>query len=252
MTYTPELIDTLAAAYALGTLKGGARRRFEALARTRADVRGAAQRWQARLASIALLQPGLQPSEQVWKRVHNLVQAEIQLRQLAAQRERMQQPQTRADAEQTSASARLLRWWRGGAIAGVVASVMLLAVALRLNHQLQTQPVVQYVAVLSDDKSAASMLVTFDPKSRQLTLQRVSSFAEGENQSLQLWALPEGRGPQSLGVLPRDRVIKLTAAQDVKAVPLLAVSLEQKGGSPNPNAPTGPVIFKGQVIQRQL
>jgi anti-sigma-K factor RskA len=105
---------------------------------------------------------------------------------------------------------------------------------------------------LSDDKSAASMLVTFDPKSRQLTLQRVGSFTESENQSLQLWALPEGRGPQSLGVLPRDRVIKLTAAQDVKAVPLLAVSLEAKGGSPNPNAPTGPVIFKGQVIQRQL
>ena len=34
----PELLDRLAAAYALGTLRGGARRRFETLARERAPV----------------------------------------------------------------------------------------------------------------------------------------------------------------------------------------------------------------------
>ena len=38
----PELLDRLASAYALGTLRGGARRRFEALARERAPVRASA------------------------------------------------------------------------------------------------------------------------------------------------------------------------------------------------------------------
>ena len=42
----PELLDRLAAAWALGTLRGGARRRFEALAREQAPVRAAALLWE--------------------------------------------------------------------------------------------------------------------------------------------------------------------------------------------------------------
>ena len=42
ITQHPELLDRLAASYALGTLRGGARRRFESLAREHATVRAAA------------------------------------------------------------------------------------------------------------------------------------------------------------------------------------------------------------------
>ena len=38
----PELLQKLAASYALGTLRGGARRRFETLAREQPTVRAAA------------------------------------------------------------------------------------------------------------------------------------------------------------------------------------------------------------------
>ena len=48
----PELLDRLASSYALGTLRGGARRRFETLARDQAPVRAAALIWQSRLASL--------------------------------------------------------------------------------------------------------------------------------------------------------------------------------------------------------
>lgn len=48
LTNKPELLDHLAAAYALGTLRGGARRRFEQLAREYAQVRAAALLWQGR------------------------------------------------------------------------------------------------------------------------------------------------------------------------------------------------------------
>jgi anti-sigma-K factor RskA len=30
-----------------------------------------------------------------------------------------------------------------------------------------------------------------------------------------------------------------------ESIPLLAVTLEPKGGSPNPNGPSGPIVFKG-------
>ena len=54
----PELLDRIAASYALGTLRGQARRRFEAMARQSAAVRTAALLWQERLAAMTELQPG--------------------------------------------------------------------------------------------------------------------------------------------------------------------------------------------------
>jgi anti-sigma-K factor RskA len=245
----PDLVQKLAAEYALGTLKGGARRRFEQLARRHREVRMAVQRWQDRLASLTVLQPGVMPDAALWQRVRNLVEADI-----AAQRQRASaaQPAPRDARSARGGGWSALTLWRGGALAAAALSVLLVMVNLRLARQIESQTAEPYVAVLSDDKAVASMLVTFDPKTRALTLQRIGGFAERDDQSLQLWALPEGRGPQSLGVLPRERIVKLTAAADVQGVPLLAVSLEPKGGSPNPHAPSGPVIFKGQVIRRML
>ena len=58
----PNLLDQLAASYALGTLRGGARRRFEALARESATIRAAALIWQERMASMTELQASQMPS----------------------------------------------------------------------------------------------------------------------------------------------------------------------------------------------
>ena len=72
----PELLDKLAASYALGTLRGGARRRFETLAREQAPVRAAALIWQTRLGSVAELQAQAAPAPAVWTRIDNLVRAD--------------------------------------------------------------------------------------------------------------------------------------------------------------------------------
>ena len=80
----PELLDRLASAYALGSLRGGARRRFEALAREQAPVRAAALIWQSRVASMNELQAPVEPSPVVWTRIHNLVQAEREQVAMAA------------------------------------------------------------------------------------------------------------------------------------------------------------------------
>lgn len=158
--------------------------------------------------------------------------------------------------------------WRGAAFAGALATLVAVVVGVQLNgglrartgaqiaslqQQLQAAPQIQYVAVLADAQADASMLVTFDPKSQQLVLQRVGNYQEGANQSLQLWALPPAGGPRSLGVLGHDKLLKLVADKaDVDAVPTLAISLEPQGGVPSAGGPTGPVLFKGQLIQRML
>ncbi|MDB5941002.1 MAG: hypothetical protein JWQ13_568 [Ramlibacter sp.] len=265
----PELLDRLAAAYALGTLRGGARRRFEAMARQSATVRAAALVWQERFASITELQSGDQPSPNVWKRIENLISAEAAVAAPARDIAILEQLRRR------------LGLWRGAALAAALASVAAVVVGVNLNREvagregqlaqlrqqgsqlaaqnaqleqrIQAMPEIRYVAVLADEKSSASMLVTFDPKQRMMTLKRVGQFQEGPDKSLQLWALMPAGGPRSLGVLGSQQVIRMPAAEgEVSEMPALAVSLEPKGGVPAGSGPTGPVLFKGPLLQTTL
>lgn len=250
----PELLDRLAAAYALGTLRGGARRRFETLARERAPVRAAALIWQSRAASMNELQTPEQPAPAVWTRIDNLLQAD-----------REQQAMAQARAVNPSGGWwRSLPLWRGTTAAGALATVLAVvtAVGLRddlgarigeLQARLEAQPQIEYVAVLNDDQASASMLVTFDPRNRRLTLQRVGGYQEAADKSLQLWALPPNGAPRSLGVLGHEQLLQLAADQQaVGGVPALAISLEPLGGVPSERGPTGPVLFKGALIQKML
>lgn len=254
----PELLDKLAAAHALGTLRGGARRRFETLAREEPVVRAAALIWQGRVAGMNELQTPQAPAGAVWTRIDNLVRADQDSRAMAMARS--------ATSAQSPASGwwRNLVLWRGATAAGALATVLAVVTAVGLRDQLGTEigalqakldsvPTVEYVAVLNDDSASPSMLVTFDPNNRKLTLQRVGNFQESSDKSLQLWALPPSGAPRSLGVLNTERLLKLTAAQsDVREVPTLAISLEPKGGVPSETGPTGPVLFKGALIQKML
>ena len=249
-----ELLDRLAAAHALGTLRGGARRRFEQLARENAQVRATALLWQERWSALSEVQAPVQPDAAVWTRIDNLLQAE------------------KARAARTLAvPERRLSWWRNAAWAGAFATVAAVAVGLwshqglrqttaqqlaQLQSQLQiaqATPQIQYVAVLADGKQDPSMLVTFDARQNRLVLQRVGGFREDADRSLQLWALPPQGAPRSLGVLGQGRIEQLPAREaQVQAVPTLAISLEPKGGVPSETGPTGPVLFTGALIRKDL
>ena len=264
----PQLLDRIAASYALGALRGGARRRFETLARENPRVRAAALLWQGRWSALPELQTPHTPDAAVWIRINNLLQTEKS--RAAAQ----PAPESTTKVELASIRS-ALAWWRGAAIVGACASAAVLAIGLWSNQnikqeagaqlaQLRTEvqtaqaalasaPQIQYVAVLADAKSDASMLVTFDSAHNSLVLQRVGNFQEGQDKSLQLWALPPQGGPRSLGVLGQEKLLKLTAgASQVEAVPALAISLEPKGGVSSETGPTGPVLFKGALIRRDL
>jgi len=265
LAHHPETLERLAANYALGTLRGGARRRFEHMARAQPQVRAAALAWQTRLSGMTELQHAVAPEPEVWKRIHNLVRADIEAARMQHARAAGAAPGTHAQPQ---------GWWRSLvalralALAGVVATLTLWVSGSNLRTQLeerlvnlggqlndaraqlQASPQTAYVAVLQDEKSNASMLVTFDPRKRTLSLQRVGDFQESADKSLQLWALPPTGGPRSLGVLGEQRIVRLEASVgDVASVPLLAISLEPKGGVPSAGGPTGPVLFKGALIR---
>jgi anti-sigma-K factor RskA len=255
----PELLDKLCAGYALGTMKGGARRRLESYARQSATVRANLLLWQERMVAMIELVPQVTPSAHVWPNIERRLQKEL----------------TASSATQlgalSEAAEKLLRAaisrWRSFAFAGGLATAASLLVGwqqytqyLELkqsNQQLiaaaAVAPTLRYVAVLADEKSNANILITVDSKNNQIAVQRVGEFKEADEKSLQLWAIPKSGAPTSLSVLDADKLMRLKVSNtllDNSAV--LAVSLEAKGGVPSEKGPVGPVLFKGQLLQATM
>lgn len=123
-----------------------------------------------------------------------------------------------------------------------------------LQTKLKTTQQIKYVSVLLDDKQLPAMLLSFDLQDGYLQVQRLNDVKEGQEDSMQLWALDgEGR-PLSLGVLPT----KLKTAQ----VPVtdkilsqatgLAISVENKGGVEAGRMPRLPYLFTGALVQKAL
>ena len=69
---------------------------------------------------------------------------------------------------------------------------------------------------------------------------------------MELWLIPPGDKPHSLGLIDPSRPITIKVPQDllgrVNREAVLAVSLEPPGGSPT-GQPTGPVIANGKLAQ---
>jgi anti-sigma-K factor RskA len=226
----PECADRIAAAYALGTLRGAARRRFEAQARQSPTLRALALVWQERFAAMTELQPAEAPSPNVWKRIH------IDLRDENAA----------ARARENSGHARWFTRWPARSLVRVLAALVVFTLAWYFGVQLREAHQAQYLATLQDGHSTPQLVVTFDGRHDTLTVKRVGDFHEPPDRTLQLWALPSSGPPRSLGVLDHSTTVKLDVDEDqIRDVPALAVSLEPPGGAPEGSGPTGPVIFKG-------
>jgi anti-sigma-K factor RskA len=196
--------------------------------------------WQEHFAAMAELQPQVQPSPAVWERIVSAIRAE------AAPEAARAMPQQ--DPGVLTRLRRALALWRGATAAAAFAAIA----AIGVSVQLGSRPEIQYVAVLQDNAQNASMLVTFDPGKRTLTLKRIGAYQEAADRSLELWALPPGQAPRSLGVVQGQPVVRLTAAsREVTTAPALAITLEPKGGAPG-GKPTGPVVFKGPLLQTAL
>lgn len=242
----PDLLDRIAAQYALGVLRGGARRRLERLAREEPAVRAAIHRWQARLAGVAELQAAAVPVDKVWCGI------EERLGWKAAE-----DRSTRAPAPAPAPAPDAGSWWqrlwsapvfwRGAAAAMAVVAVLAIAIGMQLAGQRDAAPA-DVIAVLNDDRAQPAMLVSWDAASGDLVVRRLDHLTLNARQVLQLWALPDGGKPQSLGLIGRVPQTRLALAQPPTAVPVLAVSIEPAGGSPSADGPSGPVVFKGPVI----
>ena len=225
----PDLRDRLAAEYALGTLKGAARRRFESWLHDDAALRLLVQQWNERLVPLGELSPGRAPRARVWRAIES--------------RLHLEPPPRRWQLWHRDP----LQWWRTLGLTGTAAAVALALVLLL--QQPATQ--VDTVAALTDERAQAALLVTADHRNGIIAVRVLGQTAVPDERTLQLWAITQQGTPRSLGVLDDKGSAQLPLNERALGsdVAMLAVSLEPKGGSPNPNAPTGPVLYKGSWVR---
>ena len=233
----PALADALAAEYVCGTLRGGARRRFEALLPAHAALRGAVHDWQNRLMPLTAAIAPVEPSARVWK--------SIEARLYGAP---MGAP--------TSVAAsigwwRQLAFWRGlSAVAGVAA----LALGVMLASPGPVQPPI--IVVLSAAAPApgaaagsvlpASFVASISADGRAMVTRPLVNVSLQADRSLELWSLPASGAPRSLGLISSDKATVVQRGKVLDGTTALAVSLEPTGGSPT-GAPTGPVLYVGKL-----
>ena len=253
----PELQERLAAEYALGTLRGAARARFQRWMREDAAIALAVARWEGRLAPMTSAVTAVEPPARVWRAVKE---------RLGASRQRT----GRAGATARGVWESIVFWRNlglaaSGMAAALLAAIVLIApqpplpapppVVLRVPQTIPSgEMAASYLAVLSDPKTQKPFIVVSAGRnSTDLWVKTLDPSIHVADRSLELWALPAGQAPKSLGlVTAADKMatIKLAAAADraLGDVPALAVSLEPRGGSPT-GAPTGPVLFSGPCVK---
>ncbi len=224
-----DLLDALAGAYVLGTLPARSRSRLATMARTDTVIAAAIRGWEERLLPLAEVAAPVTPSPRVWK----VIALRLGL-----------------DPERATAGpwwARLPAW-RAVAVAGIATAVVfgLALVAPRTDHPEQ-QPL---VVVLAAPDARPALIATMRRGDRGVLVKAVGLAPVPPGHALELWMLPDGSAPRSLGVLPATGLgrVELPELPSVvfADVPDLAVSLEQAGGSPT-GVPQGPMLYTGRI-----
>jgi anti-sigma-K factor RskA len=214
----PELVDRLASEYVLGTLRGPARRRFERWRANTALVDQRCRFWEENLMHLTKGLEPVQPPAHVWSAI----------------RKRLNLTPRRSP-----------RRWAGSL--ALAASVVLVAGLAGLLYW-RSLPAVRPTAIATiSAKSGDEMWeVQVFGTTNRLVVQAAKLPARPPGHDYELWALPKGGNPVSLGVLPAERTSNraLTAIQKaaLASSSQVAVSIEPPGGSPT-GQPTGAVVF---------
>jgi anti-sigma-K factor RskA len=211
----PAVIDLLAAEYVLGTLRGSARRRFEKWRASVPQVEERCRFWEENLMPLAKGLRPVQPPPHVWQGIRtrlNFVQAE---------------PRRRT-----------------GRLLAIAASILLVA---GLSALLYYRGVTQRPAeIASITTPTGGQVWEVDVYQGRLVVHAGQLPAHPTDRDFELWALPTGGKPVSLGLLPASgtaqRTLTAVQQQALANAANVAVTLEPLGGSPT-GQPTSTPLF---------
>jgi anti-sigma-K factor RskA len=232
----PERLDRLAREYALGTLQGAARRRFERLLREAPLTMRVVAHWQERLGVLARGVPEVQPRERVWDGLQQRLFA-------------------------TPQRAGWLQWLQGllapRVLGGVLAGLLMATVVLRLQPQWldlearsETLPQ-SYVGLLVSDAGQATLLASSRRHGHSITVKLLQPVDVPAGQVARLWALPRDGAPFLVGEVPGKGSATLALPDSAEkiffTVARLGLTVEPTGG--DARAPAGPFVANGHCVK---
>jgi len=238
-----RLQHKLAAEYVLGTLRGAARRRFQTWLASDARLQQVVREWEQHLMPMMELSRKQTPQAKVWSNIEQSLKIGT-----------MQSKRAWLDFIES------INFWRGFSV--VASLALLLLVFIFVKPQDQGLAADLYVATLTDEQARPIAVISTDTKDkqhRQVLLRFVDRPQVAANQSLELWSISKEGKIRSLGLVSElvsdknapQQVLRITLPEGVNSdtPALLAISLEPKGGSGNPEKPSGPILFKGNWLK---
>lgn len=247
--------DLQAAEYVLGVLDTDARRAAQSRIEAEPAFAGLVAEWEQRFASlIAQIDPADVPAH-IWPRLRT----RLGWSPMEGGRDGLMQS---------------VGFWRGATAAALATAAVLAIVALvrppMPGPQPGPEPIVttptpaeptpaepapaseqpKPVVVLARDDGQPGWLAAVDAAGGAITMVPIPSPAQPDGRVGELWLIPAGGAPQSLGFVSSERAhtvdVPDTLRSQLVAGATLAITLEPEAGIPHA-APTGPIVAKGNI-----
>lgn len=233
----PEVFELLAMEYAVGSLHGRSRKRFEVLMDTHFYLRATVDAYSLKFAHLVELVPDKEPSDLVWKNIESHIKKSVE------------KPVEQLQEEKTS-------WWQNVFFKqGFGMAAMALIVSMVYFYDPMTDgdsAVNAYSAAMEYDMNGQAIATTKIQKSdMKLTIDIMKPMAFKNGMELTLWCHPKKGGmPMKMGTISETGVTELIISENewenLAGVGSLLVSVEEEGNA-SLTRPSGRIILKGQL-----
>lgn len=227
--------DLRAAEYVLGVLDTAERRDVQQRMAAEPTLARRVDEWEQRFAPWLHRVAAAEPSALVWPRI-------------------TQRLGWRATAAKPALRENAAFWRRVAALATAAALAAVVFGLTRPQPEVTTvageEQAARPVTVLVRDNGAAAWIARVDAANGKLLMVPVPSPLDGSGRVNELWIIPVGGAPHSLGFLSHDKahtiVVPAELRNAVAAGAIFAVTLEDQSGIPHA-APSSPIVAKGSI-----
>ncbi|MEO7052361.1 MAG: anti-sigma factor [Rhodanobacter sp.] len=225
------------AEYVLGVLDADTRAEVAREVTVSGEAATAVALWQRRLLPLAESIDAVAPAPYVWARIHDELKLDAPARSAT--------PASRGVWN----SLPFWHWLGLGASAVAVALLVMVNLPPRAPTPIEAQAG-YLAATIQQDNGSTGWVATMDPQHGRMVVVPGTPLAFAPGKAPELWLIPPGGKPISVGMIALDRPTTITLAPTLLAqlgtTAALAVSVEPPGGSPT-GQPTGAVIAKGAI-----